>query len=344
MSIVIRSVGQMAAYLPYSLGFYPHRSVVVVGQIGRELGMTARQDIPPPGATDREARQVAALFAREGHDSAQLFGIDDGPDPEPLLRAARRSLSALGIRVSHTALLDGVGNWRALQCACGGCPREWTAVPDVSKNPAVAEAVLRGIAPMDSRADVEALLVPTDPTLLDQVARAIRRGAGPSLTQVGVAVRHLVHEDFSGGSQLSIADLADATSGLQRIAVRDGVLSWLLPQEFPTVAAADRLPDLVVALGRSPGAREHPADFFCDDTGGVASRLAACARSTPRDLRAPVLTVLAAVGWLGGGGALGRTAAEQALEIDPGYRLAQMVHQAFEHCVRPTPREDRHPA
>jgi len=343
MSIVIRSVGQMAAYLPYSLGFYPHRSIVISGQMGKELGMTARQDIPPPEHVDEQARHVVSVFARQGHDAVLLFGVTDGPDPEPFLRSARQRFCALGIGVSHTVLLDGRGRWRVLQCTCGGCPRTWAPLPDLSRNPAVAAAVLRGVAPMDSRADVEALLTPSDPALVDEVAGLMCDPPELDSHQVGTAVRHLVHEDFAR-VEPSAADLAVATIAMQDIELRDVVLGWVLPHEFPSPLGGPTPRGLSAGLGPSPDLEGGLAGLGGHETEAVERRLAQWARSIPRELRPPVLAVLGTVAWLGGGGALGRTAVEQALDIDSGHRLAQMVCQAFDAGVRPTPREDCRPA
>jgi len=343
MSIVIRSVGQMAAYLPYSLGFYPHRSIVISGQMGKELGMTARQDIPPLEDIDEQARHVVSVFARQGHDAVLLFGVADGPDPEPFLRSARQRFCALGIGVSHTVLLDGRGGWRALQCACGGCPRTWTPLPDISRNPAVAAAVLRGVAPMDSRAEVEAMLTPTDATLVDEVAGVAGGHPAPDFLEIGTAVRRLLHEDFAR-VEPSAPDLAVASIGMQDIEVRDAVLSWVLPHEFTSALAGPALHGLIAGLGPSPDVDGGFAGLDGHRTEGVEERLAQWARSIPRELRPPVLAVLGTIAWLGGGGALGRTAVEQALDIDPDHRLAQMVCHALDTGVRPTPREDRRPA
>lgn len=328
MISTLRGIGQVAAFLPYSLGFYPHESVVVVGQIARAIGLTARQDIPPDELVHELAQDLASTFARERHDDVQLFGVCDGPDPLPQLRAMRRAFSAWGIRVDHTVLLDGSGQWKAAQCVCGGCPRQWSPLPDLGSNRVIAELVMRGVAPLSRREDLAACLEPEDPGLLGEVDRLVAAAPAPSIARVGSAVRALVTVPPPAAS-CSAQDVAVACAGLRSVTVRDTVLAWMLPALVHDEPIP--MPVLGEALGPSP---ESP--------GALVPALTRWCRSTPEPLRPPVLTLLAASQWDDGGGALGQIACERALQIDPDYTLARLVQRVLGSAIRPTWREHAH--
>lgn len=79
-------------------------------------------------------------------------------------------------------------------------------------------------------------------------------------------------------------------------------------------------------------------DLLADSAGWTcaADRLAELVRLTPRDLRAPVATVLAGVRWAAGDGARASIALECALAADPDYVLAGMLRRGVEAGLPPT--------
>ena len=67
----------------------------------------------------------------------------------------------------------------------------------------------------------------------------------------------------------------------------------------------------------------------------VVARLAAACRHSPPELSPGPLTVLGHVAWWQGDGAVARTAVEQALAVDPGYRLAVLLQRMVDVAARP---------
>jgi hypothetical protein len=58
-------------------------------------------------------------------------------------------------------------------------------------------------------------------------------------------------------------------------------------------------------------------------------------RAAPPELSPGPLTVLAHVVWWQGDGALARTALDQALAVDPDYRLAALLERMVDVAARP---------
>jgi hypothetical protein len=65
------------------------------------------------------------------------------------------------------------------------------------------------------------------------------------------------------------------------------------------------------------------------------ARLEELCRATPAACAAPVLAVVAAYAWWLGDGAHASVAVDRALEVDPRYRLAQLVRQSLDRGLRP---------
>jgi hypothetical protein len=59
-------------------------------------------------------------------------------------------------------------------------------------------------------------------------------------------------------------------------------------------------------------------------------------RRVPDDLRPPAATLLAFAAWLSGDGALAWCAVERALDVEPGYSLANLLTQLLAGAVPPT--------
>ncbi len=339
--MTLRSLGHLAAYLPHLVGFEPHGSVVVVGLIDGAIGMTARVDVPGDAAQARDtARHVVSAVVRGGHTEALVFAVADGLDPTALVGEIEARADAFGLDISHTAWLNGHGSWRATRCRCGRCPDRWTALPDIRDHPAVLNDLADGRVPAPDRAALTRRLDPM-PRIADAVAGAV--GAARREMDAHDVVQALDEILYGSGpvSCLRPPTLATAAVGMQDVLVRDAVVHALLPQVFSGGGDSDvaRLwhdlhLDREVAALIDPG--QPPLDR---PQARLIERARAWSRCLPDDLRPPVLTLFAALQWVDGGGALGATAVEQALRIDPGYRLAGLLWQAYVSGMRPILRE-----
>ncbi|WP_427385201.1 DUF4192 domain-containing protein [Janibacter sp. G56] len=86
--------------------------------------------------------------------------------------------------------------------------------------------------------------------------------------------------------------------------------------------------------GAPPDAQTRDAAFLV-----LVDRLLDLVRALPEQEAAPALTLLADVSWWRGDGALARSAIDRALEVEPDYRLAQLIGRLLDFGVRArTPR------
>jgi hypothetical protein len=116
--------------------------------------------------------------------------------------------------------------------------------------------------------------------------------------------------------------VARALVGLRDVLWRDAVLAALCP---------GWLADDAVGAGCAGVARAAVEGL---DPGSVLERLGAFVRLTPRVEAAPGLTVLAQAAWARGEGAIASVALEEALAVDPCYRLAQLLDRLVAAGVR----------
>ncbi|HEY3436863.1 MAG TPA: DUF4192 domain-containing protein [Actinotalea sp.] len=114
------------------------------------------------------------------------------------------------------------------------------------------------------------------------------------------------------------------------VLVRDAVLL--------TVLGADRVADAVVAgrgadeVGRALGALVDPREGVAPPQAmlaGASQLLHQVVGHTTRRLQVPALTLLAVLAWWNGDGARSGAYVDAALGIDPGYRLAGLIHDAL---------------
>lgn len=348
MTSTVNGIGEIIALLPYELGFVPADSLALVGIEDGHLAVTARLNRPDPPEVVDAARQLAAGVARSDLDEVLVlsyggFALGD----RDFVDVLRWELDSLGVGVSHVASVHGV-LWRAEQCVCGGCPRDWVEIPAASRVAPVAEHVLRGVVPVSSRAELARSFDVRHPLVAHAVDAALsgrsrRRMTADRPDEESDALRRILcgSEDVHG---LPVEVLAGATAAVARITVRDCVLAWLMP-DF--LSAEEVLPeefDEHFDLGPAPLHARQEAELmasFEDPVADVARRLGEWVVCIPRERSVPVLMLIAGIQWMAGSGVLARIAVERALAIDPDCRLAQLFAAALRGGLRPHRGEQR---
>lgn len=341
MTSSVHGVGELIAYLPYNLGFVPRRSLVVIGLRDGRFCVTARIDRPRGADVRGVAEHVATTFARSDPDEALVICYDGfGAADRLFVLELGGLLRGMAADLSHVVQVrEGVARWRAEQCSCDACPREWAPVPPAAGVEPVAERVARGVVPAESRADLAMRLEVQHP----EVARAVEARIGarellridtaqalPRVMLDGLTPVHAVPTDI----------LAAATIAVASVQVRDQVLSWLMPDFLP-----GELTDVDAAvdphhLGLPPmWLRE--VDAFDDPVAVVARRLEEWVACIPPPRSVPVLMLLAGVRWVSGDGVLASIAVDRALDLDHGCRLAFLFAQALQAGLRPGEGEQR---
>lgn len=361
---VLRGAAQLLAGVPYLLDYRPERSLVLVGSVldrarptrdGKAtlpVTMLLRVDLPAAEEAGTLLEQLVAPVARMVRERGSgcldplallhLFLYDADDDlARTLVAECLARMPRAGAEV-HRALLVRDGRYRSLLVddadgpataatataadAVDGAP-VWLPLPDPSDVPGLADFVLEGRNPGRSRADVAArvrhreehaaaatgiaaALLDLTPSRLDPVAA------------MGGLGRWAVH----GTPEPSAKERAAIGLTLESRWVRDLVLARWLPDIFPPAGLelepADRL--LLQALPSLP--KDVPA---------VVTRLLHLAARTPVERTPALLTIASCLAWRHGEGTVANEAVDLALEVDPEYRMAQLMQHALSHGISP---------
>ncbi|KYH43948.1 DUF4192 family protein [Branchiibius sp. NY16-3462-2] len=227
--------------------------------------------------------------------------------------------------ISHQTITDS-GQWRAVKCSCGGCPRDWTPLPRPEEVPAITEEILEGAVPLSGRNALRELLQRSGPQTADweqQIPRALGTVAASVLAWL------------RGGCD--DAQLIIAVRAMRDKAWRDVVMSLLAPEAFPRHEASNEHFDCRPHFARIDAQLHHgpPLPGYRQMQWSMIDTLPAI----PRHHQAPVLTLIAANSWGHGGGADATLACEQALLREPDYTMARLITAAVTNAVPARPPE-----
>ena len=317
--------GELAASVPYLLGFRPAESVVLlslVGESGSRLGLTVRADIPHPEEGRDLARQLAAKVITDRPSAVVAVVVSEAPDEEaalPHLRLAWdvcASMAAYAVAVTEVLLVRG-GRWWSYDCPDRCCaPGAGTPLPEHVTELEVA-AVATGV-----------------------VVERDRDGLGERIARPGLPERRAIAEVCA---QVAV-ECADAIVALGRDAVAEeswsAVVEALARSRPGPPAATGRLTDREVARLlwglRDRAVRDRALELALGPDAPAAEQLwTECTRRAPAPLDAAPATLLAVSAWLRGDGAMADVALTRALAGSPDYALARLLAQALEACVRP---------
>ncbi|WP_371499609.1 DUF4192 family protein [Kitasatospora sp. NBC_00374] len=328
----------MAEMLPYLLGFFPDDSIVVVGLQGPELqqGGVIRVDIPDdpavwPRVAGDTARLLVELSEQRYERPAQVL-VYLCRDPAPGAGSARRVLAGLGplsaalaaaferegVGVKESLCVSG-GSWWSFLCTGADCcdPGGTPIRSADGPGPLAAAATFAGLAPRGSRKTITAGLAPVGPPEALTLREAIEQAGAPFIRELA----------GPGGR----AGAVDRTARMLAGAVT----------EFRAGARAldaDRVARLLIGLQDKLG-RDRAAEYSEPDELVAAQRLwrYLAQRCVPpfEHLAPPPMTLLAWTAWLAGDTATARIVLARALDIDPGYTLAHLLHESINGGLLP---------
>ncbi|MFB9732169.1 DUF4192 domain-containing protein [Ornithinimicrobium kibberense] len=345
---LVQGPAHLMTALPHLLGYRPGHSLVVVatavettapGRPGRadrlrgRMAMTTRADLAGPDDLDQAvellAGPVARLRRRHGHRLVLHCFLWDADEELGRLAAARLGPFADAHEVALNDLVL-VGTDAYLPLVEAGEPVQdgrWRPLPSPADVPLVADLVLRGRGVAPGRDDAVAVVRARDEETSRATEAALREvapGELDGLQALGALGRWVAGGSFAGPP--TPRELAAVTLVLQDRTLRDVVLARWLPQLFT-------LDDLL-----EPSAVELVEDLlpaWPGDDGEALGRLIALAGQVPLDLSVPFVTLAGLVAWGTGEGTLANEAADLALELEPDYRMAQLLRQALEHGLPP---------
>jgi hypothetical protein len=351
--VSLRGPAQLADALPYLLGFHPDDSVVVVAVHGEKsrFGGRIRLGIP---SDPEEWKAVAAQLAQclqdgsvargDRADGAVVYLCRDPAEGEtgravtdrlrPLAQALRVACGEREMPVFEALCLSG-GRYFSYCCPdpeC--CPPEGALLDASGTSPMAAASVYAGIRVRGSLKEMEARLAPLGPPLAGPQEKALDSAAAELVPRMlapdgrtAVRARTIVLARRLLG-RFRAAPPDDAASGPDRDAHDDALLD-------PEEAA------LLILGFQDRGTRDQAAEWMEGRDAVPALRLwrALARRCTgPYAEHAPApLTLAGWVAWSTGDQPAARVAFVRALETDPEYVFARLLHSACNEGMDPEP-------
>jgi hypothetical protein len=321
---------EIAAALPYLVGFFPHESIVLValgGLSGNRVGLTVRADLPARAvsaavatalarsvATDDPAGVVVAVVTEAPDDRAPLPGGDDvaGLPHRDVVHDAVVALAGLDIPVRDALLVRG-GRWWSYDCPHACCaPGAGEPLPGGVSALAAASAAAGQVVARD-RAALEARIAPLD---------------GPARAVMERVTWRLVERRAPASQEDPDAEARRSWDAVLRAVQR------CRPRE------SGRLPDREVAgvlwALADLRVRDRALTLALGDDAAAAEVLwTECTRRAPAPMDAAPATLLAVSAWLRGDGAMANVALQRALDSRPTYRLALLLAQGLAACLPP---------
>jgi Domain of unknown function (DUF4192) len=292
---------------------------------GRRLTFTARDDLPAAGTEVPEA-QIAYLvevLQRQGCDGVLVVGYGDEERATPVVMALCAAFDDTGVTVKE-ALRAKDGRYASYLCrnpAC--CPPDGVAY-DPAASAIAAAWTLSGRVARRDRAEYEAQVEPAT----GAVRESMRRSTAEAHERLVDLVSRSDDEEQAEAALLTagtvaIAEALDHQS--QGIALRDEQVAWLsvLLESIP-------VRDIGWSLIQGSGAALFHHRAMWQE---VLHRAEA-------DLVPAPACLFAFAAWRCGDGGIARLALQRALDVDPGYRMAELLHAVITQGVPPSTMDD----
>lgn len=363
----ITGISQVTAFVPHLLGYQPDHSLVLLtvrpegvsgkGVVRGTLGFTLRMDLPDlehldelPGSLSRALRSGVGADRAGGAGTVVHAIVYDLPEvgpgrPSPpylvgLTDALEELCDEVGVML-HDLVLVRRASWPApmheylhLLRAGEELDVPWAPLPAAAEVPAVADMVLLGRSPLASREEVVRAVRQRDEKASARTSFAVDFLAiDPARLDQDLALASLGSWVVDGSPAPGARDRAWIAVLLHDKSLRDGVLARWVPDMFDL---DDVLPPVEAA-----SVREHVPAWPQDDSLAPVERLLALAGQVPLDLAAPLLTLAGFTAWAHGEGTMAVEAGRYALEVDPDYRMAQLLDHALATGMRPPAVDDR---
>jgi hypothetical protein len=333
----VRSLVDLLALVPVTLGFEPQESLVVVALDGAHPGFQLRVDLPEPAAADAEAEslaeQVAAAVRRQACSrAAVIIFTQRGEGAEPVATVAARHLERAGVELLDVLRTDGRRYWSLLCGDAACCPS--TGTPYDPRTSALrAEATLAGRTVVPDRAALAARFAVVTGSERAAARSALDQVEDDVVALLGLQARSQVYQLSGKPAQVA------APLGARRV---DSILDALLP-DCPTpteapievpVSASDAA-TLAVWCALTPVRDVAWARMTRADAHRHLRLWTAVARRTLPPYEPAVLGLAAFAAWLCGDGASAWCAVDRCLHADPDYPMAELLQSALHRCVPP---------
>ena len=323
--LVLHSVADVLAIVPYLIGFHPTDSIVVVALSGRRVVFAARGDLPPARSTAAQRRELAACFAgvvdRQDAAGIVLVGYGEADRVVPSVRAVGDALAATGLAILDEVRVAGDRYWCLLCDDPECCPPEGIGFDPVTSEVAAA-ATYAGQVALPDRAALARQVAPLEGPATESMRRATLLADGRLERLLAAADE----SDLLGAKALRIAG-ADAVHDAMESSRHGGRLN------------DDEIAWLGLLLGHL-SVRDHAWRNLTTDDWQLSLWIDVVRRVQP-DRVAPCASLLAFAAWRAGRGALAAVALDRALRAEPTYSMALLLDQAVRAGIPPSALDDR---
>lgn len=318
------SAEDVLAVVPHLLGFYPERSLVVIGINGQpsQVSVTFRYDLPdPPQALEIAdiAEHAASVLKRQQISAAVMIGYGPEALAVPVLDVVTRTLSLTGVSLAEVLRADAGRYWSLLCNSPQCCPPEGRSY-DPGSHPAAAAMTEAGLSAHPDRSALARTLQPPPGT-----AEQVRQATNAARLQLS----ELVSKALADGE----ADPGLRVARTGRAAMRQAIRTY---RGGGAISARDQLAWLAVLLAdlrvrddawarMDPRYREEHLRLWTDVLRAAATEF----------VPAPA-SLLAFTAWQSGNGALGACAVDRALAADPYYSMALLLSDALDAGLPPS--------
>ncbi|MBV9024847.1 MAG: DUF4192 domain-containing protein [Streptomycetaceae bacterium] len=348
--VTLRGPADLADALPYLMGFHPDDSIVMIALHGARGRFGGRLRLGIPATTD-EWPDVAAQLADCLIQSSGRRGRPDGiavylcQDPlgnetpvqamerlRPLAQHLRTACGSLDVPVVE-ALCISAGRWWSYCCPdTDCCPPEGGLLTREGTSVMAAAAAYAGIQVRGSLREMEARFAPFE------VPRASRQEEALDVACAKLLPRLLATDECDVLREETIGLAASVMERFRAApATGEGPADDARDDELIT---DDEAAALILGL-QDRGARDRVAEWMEESDAAAAVRLwRALARrcvGAYTDHAAPPLTLAGWVSWSLGDEPTARVAFNRALDADPDYTFAKLLHQACNHGLDPEP-------
>jgi Domain of unknown function (DUF4192) len=302
-TLTLRNPSDLAAAVPYLLGFHPVDSLVVVGLRDERAAVVQRWDLGLDAGD--LAAAIAELIGRSPVASVLLAGFGEPGAVRPVVDRVREQLPVplLGaVRVTGD------------RCFCESC--EQCTPPggfpyDASASSVPAEATVAGLVALPSRESLLEQVAPITGRAVEAMSEAVDR-AGIRLTKLMARAHEKGAPDILAAVRAAgfLAVDAALSAGRKGVRLDDDQVAWLtlLLHSLPV---RDR-------AWESTDHEPWQLSLWTDVT-----------RRADPELVAPAATLLAFAAWRDGNGPLAGVALERALASEPQYSLAHLIQDAM---------------
>jgi hypothetical protein len=309
------------ATIPFLVGYHPTDSVVILGMCGRRLTFTARDDLPGEGAEvlPEQIEYLVQVVLRQGCDGVLVVGFGSDKRATPTVEAICAAYRDVDVTVKEALRVED-GRYVSYLCRNANCcPPE--GVPyDPGASAVSAAWTLSGRVARRDRAEYEAQIQPA----MGTVRESMQKATADAHARLVELVRASDDEERAEAALLTAGTMAIADAldcHVRGVALRDDQVAWLSVL-VESISVRDIGWSLILGAG---AALHHHRSIWQEVLHRAES-----------DLMAAPACLFAFAAWRGGDGGIARLALDRALDVEPGYRMAELLYQVIAHAIPPS--------